>query len=77
MVRGVERIRALLPRTYSREAWGIDAGNQDQCGPVFSPMDGYEGRLARCPPTGRIRGRRGRPSLSRGRQPISTSIPDI
>ena len=58
-------------------SWGIDAGNQDQRGPVFSPVDGNQGRLARCPPTRRIRGRRGRPSLSQGRQPIGTSIPSI
>ena len=37
-------------------------------------MDGDKGRLARCPPTGRIGDCRGRPALSRGRQPVDSSV---
>ena len=43
----------------------------------FSPMDSDQARLARCPPTRCIRGRRRRPSVSRSRQPIGTSLPSV
>ena len=66
----IERLRRDAPnRTdkafrYSREAWGIDAGIKNQRDPVFPPLDSNQGRLARRPPTGRIGGRRRRPSVS-------------
>ena len=41
---------------------------------VFSPMDGNPGSLARCPPSGRIRGRRGRPAVPRGRPLAGSSV---
>ena len=42
-----------------------------------APMDSNQGRLARCTPTRRIGGRRRRPSVSRGRQPIGTSVSSV
>ena len=74
MVRGMEGIGTRLPGASGREAWGIDAGNKNQRGPVFPPLDSNQGRLARCPSTRCIGGRRRRPSVSRGRQSIGTSV---
>ena len=61
----------------AEKTWGIDTRNKNQRGPVFSPMDSDQGRLARCPPTRCIRGRRRRPSVSRSWQPIGTSVPSV
>ena len=43
----------------------------------FSAMDCDSRRLARCPPSGRIRGRCGRPAVSRGRTPLGSSLPGL
>ena len=39
-----------------------------------SPMDGNPGSLACCPSSGRIRGRRGRPAVPRGRLPVGSLV---
>ena len=64
MVRSMEGIGTRLPGASGGEAWGIDAGNKNQRGPVFSPLGSNQGRLARRPPTRRIGDRRRRPSVS-------------
>ena len=61
----------------AEKTWGIDIGNKNQRGPVFPPMDSDQGRLARCPPTRCIRGRRRRPSVLRSRQLIGTLLPSF
>ena len=43
----------------------------------FPPMDCDSGRLARCPPSGRVMGSRGRPAVSRGRTPVGSSLPGL
>ena len=50
MVHGMEGVGACLFGTSGGETWGIDAGDDDERGKVFSPMDCDSGRLARCPP---------------------------
>ena len=52
----------------------IDAGRHDQSCQFFFPMDGNSGSLARCPPSGRIRGRLERPAVPRGRTPVGSSV---
>ena len=37
MVRGMEGIGTCLPGASGGEAWGIDAGNKNQRGPVVPP----------------------------------------
>ena len=43
----------------------------------FSAMNCDSRRLARYPPSGRVRGRRGCPAVSRGRTPIGASLPGL
>ena len=64
MVRRVKGVGACLPGASGGKTWRIDVGNHDQRCTVFSPMDCDSGRMAPCPPSGRIRGRRGRPAVS-------------
>ena len=77
LVRGMEGVGTRLFGTYDGKTWGIDAGENDERGQVFSAMDCDSRRLARCPPSGRVRVRRGRPAVSRGRTPIGASLPGL
>ena len=77
LVRGMEGVGTRLFGTYGGKTWGIDAGDNDECCKIFSAMDCDSRRLAHCPPSGRVRGRRGRPAVSRGRTLIGASLPGL
>ena len=55
MVRGMEGVGACLFGASGGKTWGFEAGDHDERCKVFFPMDCDSGRLAHCPPSGRIR----------------------